>query len=109
MNVKFNNSELPYQLPQSSYMRPDLILENVLTDYLEDDKLWVPSTLESVSFKPLLLHVSSGYYVNLLRVTKSGFLSRHRHSGDVQAFVLKGKWHYLEHDWIAEGRRLFCI
>lgn len=102
MHVKSNKNELPYQLPQPRYMRPDLILEKALTDYLKDDELWVPSTSESVSFKPLLLHVSSGYYVNLLRVKKSGFLSRHRHSGDVQAFVLKGKWYYLEHDWIAE-------
>jgi quercetin dioxygenase-like cupin family protein len=35
-------------------------------------------------------------------VRKSGILSRHRHSGDVQALVIKGKWYYLEHDWIAE-------
>src|SRR5690606_33529564 len=39
---------------------------------------------------------------NLLRVRKSGVLSVHRHSGEVHAFVLKGRWYYLEHDWIAE-------
>ena len=35
-------------------------------------------------------------------VTKSGVLSRHRHPNPVHGFVLKGRWHYLEHDWIAE-------
>jgi len=28
-------------------------------------------------------------------------LSRHRHDGPVHAFVLKGRWYYLEHDWTA--------
>ncbi len=37
----------------------------------------------------------------LLRVRKSGVLSRHRHPQPVHGFVLKGRWHYLEHDWEA--------
>ena len=36
-----------------------------------------------------------------LRVRKSGVLSRHRHPQPVHAFVLKGEWRYLEHDWVA--------
>ncbi|KAJ5404482.1 hypothetical protein N7509_004353 [Penicillium cosmopolitanum] len=43
-----------------------------------------------------------GYFVNILRVRKSGILSRHRHTGPVHATVLRGRWHYLEHDWWAE-------
>lgn len=101
MNNEIDMSAVPYQLPQPSYMSPDLILPNVLSEWLKDDNLWIPTT-KFVSFKPLLLHASSGYYINLLRVRKSGVLSRHRHSGDVQALVIKGKWYYLEHDWIAE-------
>jgi len=46
--------------------------------------------------------VSQGYFVNLLRVRKSGILSRHRHTGPVHATVLRGRWHYLEHPWWAE-------
>jgi glyoxylate utilization-related uncharacterized protein len=35
-------------------------------------------------------------------------LSRHRHSGPVHALTLRGRWHYLEHDWIAsEGDYAF--
>lgn len=59
-------------------------------------------------FRPLVLGVSQGYFVNLLRVRKSGILSRHRHSGPVQATTLKGRWHYLEHPWWAtEGSHAF--
>lgn len=101
MNKEIDMNTVPYQLPQPNYMSPDLILPNVLSEWLKDDNFWVP-TSKFVSFKPLLLHASSGYYINLLRVRKSGVLSRHRHSGDVQALVIKGKWYYLEHDWIAE-------
>ncbi len=50
----------------------------------------------------MLLSVSQGYFVNLLRVRRAGILSRHRHTGPVHAFVLRGAWHYLEHDWFAE-------
>ncbi|AUZ05133.2 cupin domain-containing protein [Vitreoscilla sp. C1] len=82
-------------------MAPDLVLLGVLSHYLEDDNLWVP-TSESVSFKPILLNTTHGYYINLLRVKKSGILLRHRHTGAVHAFVLKGRWYYLEHDWVAE-------
>lgn len=91
---------IPYQLPQVPFMSPDMVHRGVLTKWLEDDKLWVPVT-DSVSFKPLLLSVTGGYYINLLRVRQAGVLSRHRHTGGVHAIVLKGRWYYLEHDWIA--------
>lgn len=55
-----------------------------------------------VYFRPLLLNTSQGYFVNILRVKKSGILSRHIHTGPVHAFTLKGKWHYLEHDCKSE-------
>jgi len=29
-------------------------------------------------------------------------LHRHRHPNPVHGLVLKGRWHYLEHDWVAE-------
>ena len=39
---------------------------------------------------------------------KSGVLSRHRHPQPVHGFVLKGSWHYLEHDWTAtEGSYVY--
>lgn len=66
-----------------------------------DERLWVPQA-ENVWFRPLCLNVSQGYWMNLLRVRKSSVLSRHRHPNPVHGFVLKGRWHYLEHDWMAE-------
>jgi len=80
---------------------PDVVLPGVLNDWLADDHLWVPSS-PTVSFKPILLSTSNGYFVNLLRVRQSGVLHRHRHAGPVHALVLRGSWRYLEHDWIAE-------
>jgi 2,4'-dihydroxyacetophenone dioxygenase len=100
--LKPDEQALAYQLPQAAYMSRDLVHGGVLTDWLQDDALWVPST-PTVSFKPLLLCASQGYYINLLRVRGSGIVSRHRHSGAVHAMVLKGRWHYLEHDWVAEA------
>lgn len=67
----------------------------------EDERLWVPQA-ENVWFRPLLLDRVSGMWVNLLRVRKSGILSRHRHPAPVHGYVIKGRWHYLEHDWVAE-------
>lgn len=99
--AKLDERAIPYALPQVSFMSADLVHLGVLGRWLEDDPLWVPVTA-SVSFKPLLLSTSGGYYVNLLRVRRAGVLSRHRHSGAVHALVLKGRWLYLEHDWIAE-------
>ncbi|MBV9491362.1 MAG: 2,4'-dihydroxyacetophenone dioxygenase family protein [Verrucomicrobia bacterium] len=66
-----------------------------------DERDWVPQG-EGLDFKPLCFGVSQGYFVNVLRVRKSGVLSRHYHSNPVHAYVLKRRWYYLEHDWVAE-------
>lgn len=98
---KPDESAVAYQLPQVPFMSPDIVHPGVMDKWLEDDALWVPMT-KSTSFKPLLLCASQGYYINLLRVRETGVLSRHRHSGPVHAITLRGRWYYLEHDWIAE-------
>ncbi len=67
----------------------------------DDDRLWVPQA-ENVWFRPLLLNTVNGEWCNLLKVRKSGVLSRHLHPAPVHGFVLKGHWRYLEHDWVAE-------
>lgn len=66
-----------------------------------DERVWVPQA-KDVWFRPLMLNTLQGQWCNLLRVRKSGVLSRHLHPNPVHGFVIKGKWHYLEHDWIAE-------
>lgn len=91
----------PYSGPPVPHMQRDVVHPGVLKEWMVDDHLWVPQT-DDIWFKPCLFSPSNGYFVNLLRVRKQGILSRHRHAGAVHALVLRGRWHYLEHDWIAE-------
>ena len=92
------NSRVAYRQPQPAEMAPDLVVAPVLP---ADERIWVPQA-PNVWFRPLCLSVSQGYWVNLLKVTRAGVLSRHRHTNPVHGYVLKGRWHYLEHDWVAE-------
>jgi len=99
-----SDARVPYAKPQPWGMVPDLVIPEVMTP---DPRLWAPLG-EGVWSRPLHLNVSGGFYVHLLRVQRSGLLQRHRHSGMVHAHVLRGKWHYLEHDWVAtEGSYVF--
>ncbi|HET7479254.1 MAG TPA: 2,4'-dihydroxyacetophenone dioxygenase family protein [Rubrobacteraceae bacterium] len=96
----YSEEAVPYRGEQPYGMPDDLVVPGIL-DLDSDERLWVPQATD-VSFRPLLLSVSEGYFVNLLRVRKSAILSRHRHAGPVHALTLKGSWHYLEHEWWAE-------
>ena len=92
------NANIPYQLPMPQNALPEIVIPSAIP---EDEKLWVKQA-ENVYFRPLCLNASQGYWMNLLKVTKSGVLSRHRHPNAAHGFVLKGRWHYLEHDWEAK-------
>jgi quercetin dioxygenase-like cupin family protein len=93
------NPRIPYQLP----MPPDALADLVVNPAVPtDEREWVPQA-DRVWFRPLCLNRSHGYWFNLLRVCRSGVLSRHRHPAPVHGFVIKGRWHYLEHDWTAEA------
>jgi 2,4'-dihydroxyacetophenone dioxygenase len=97
----------PYQGKQASEALPEIFVPQVMPEGVDEDLLWVPQT-DTVSFRPLCFCVSSGYYVNLLRVKGAGLLSRHKHPGPVHGHVLKGRWKYLEHEWEAkEGSYVF--
>ena len=101
---KDENNRVPYQLPMPQNALPEIVVPNAIP---EDERLWVKQA-ENVFFRPLCLNVSQGYWMNLLKVTKAGVLSLHRHPNTVHGFVLKGRWHYLEHDWEAtEGSYVF--
>ena len=65
-----------------------------------DERVWVVQA-PNVWFRPLLLNTVTGSWCNLLRVRKSGVLSRHIHPSWVTGYVIKGAWRYLEHSWIA--------
>jgi 2,4'-dihydroxyacetophenone dioxygenase len=97
--ASIDESKIAYQRPQPFGMVPDAFVGSAL-DLDGDEREWVPQS-PTVSFKPLILSVSQGFYINILRVRSSGVLSRHRHTGPVHALTLRGKWRYLEHDWVA--------
>jgi 2,4'-dihydroxyacetophenone dioxygenase len=97
--MRMDVSKQPYAKPQPFGMIADIFAPSAL-DLDNEEQNWVPQA-EGVWFRPLILCVSQGYYVNLLRVRNSGVLSRHRHAGPVHAVTLRGRWHYLEHDWEA--------
>src|SRR5690606_30401801 len=75
--------------------------ELAITAVPEDERVWVPQA-EGVWFRPLFLNTLRGQWCNLLRVRRAGILSRHLHPQPVHGYVIKGRWHYLEHDWVAE-------
>jgi len=66
----------------------------------DDERVWVPQA-PNVWFRPLLLNTVTGSWCNLLRVRKSGVLSRHIHPSWVTGYVIRGSWRYLEHTWVA--------
>jgi 2,4'-dihydroxyacetophenone dioxygenase len=93
-----DSAATPYVGEQPREMRDDLVIADILAD---DEQLWVPLD-EAVWSRPLSFNVTHGQYTHVMRVRRSGLVARHRHSGAVFAHVLRGRWHYLEHDWIAE-------
>ena len=63
---------------------------------------WIPQA-DGVWFRPLRLSPGLGTWTNLLRVTRKGTISLHRHVAAVEAWVIVGQWRYLEHDWTARA------
>jgi quercetin dioxygenase-like cupin family protein len=96
-----DRSRVPYQSAQPAGVKSEVYVANAL-DLESGENQWIPQA-DGVDFKPLLFDVNAGYFVNILRVRKAGVLSRHRHSGTVHAFTLRGSWRYLEHDWTAHA------
>ncbi len=93
------SSKFPKPVPperQPAGMVPDMVLAAMPAD----ERVWVPMG-DRVWFRPLLLNSVEGYWTSLLRVRASGVVSCHRHPAPVHGYVIKGKWRYLEHDWVA--------
>lgn len=85
----------------------DFVKELLVPTQPDDERMWVPQAT-NIWFRPILFSVANGYWVNLLKVRKSGVLNRHLHPSPVFGYVIKGSWRYLEHDWVAtEGSFVF--
>jgi len=85
-------------IPVSLGIQPEIAVAAIPAD----ERVWVPQAPD-VWFRPLLLNTVAGGWCNLLRVRRSGVLSRHRHPMLVVGYVIKGRWKYLEHAWTAEA------
>lgn len=92
-----DSSAVAFQGVQPVDMRQDAVIPDLLPT---DDRLWVPLD-PGVWTRPLSFDVTHGSYIHVMRVTRQGIIARHRHTGPVHAIILKGEWHYLEHDWVA--------
>src|ERR1700746_268478 len=65
-----DQSKIAYQKPQPDGMVPDVFIGSAL-ELDGDEREWVPQS-PTVAFRPLVLNVSQGYYINILRVRSSG-------------------------------------
>jgi quercetin dioxygenase-like cupin family protein len=82
-------------------LMPDSLIAGGVNLY-GDEREWVRQS-EHISFRPLMFDVGQGYYINIVRVSRSGIFSRHRNTGPVHAFTLRGEWKCLESEWSAEA------
>jgi hypothetical protein len=100
---KVNGSDAyqPYRGKQPAEALSEIFVPSCMPQNVDEELFWVPQT-DCVSFRPLCLCVSGGYYVNLLRVRGAGVLSRHRHPGPVHGHVLKGQWIAKEGSYVFE-------
>ena len=93
-----DTSAEPYLGDQPDDMRPDLVVPDV---WPADDRLWVPLS-DGVWSRPLQFNVTQGQYTHVMRVTSRASSPA---TGTRALFTpgsCKGRWHYLEHDWVAE-------
>jgi quercetin dioxygenase-like cupin family protein len=67
---------------------------------LADNGPWVPYA-DGVWIQPCCFNVTSGGFTTLLRGLPGAKLGVHYHVGTVRGYTLRGRWRYLEHDWVA--------
>lgn len=66
-----------------------------------DEREWVPAAMDGVWMRPLFFDTAHGAWVNVVRMRKEGFVSRHAHPAPVHGYVLTGSWRYAERPWVA--------
>ncbi len=92
--VTFNN--MTDQLAPEQRRRDHYLVQ---TDS-SDNGIWVPYA-EGVWLQPCAFNVTAGGMTVLLKGLPGAKLGVHYHVGTVRGYTLKGRWHYLEHDWVA--------
>ena len=54
---------------------------------------------DTVYSRPLVINTHNGGWIECFRVSRKGFVNRHRHSTPALVYSLEGSFGYLEHDW----------
>lgn len=67
---------------------------------LGNDRLWVPYA-DGVWFQPCCFDVTAGGFSVVLKALPGARVGTHYHIGTVHGYTMRGRWRYLEHDWIA--------
>jgi 2,4'-dihydroxyacetophenone dioxygenase len=75
-----------------------LQVDDVVRHAGEDDLPWVDAT-GGMWLKVLRVDLANGVWVVLNRFEPGVRLQRHRHTGPVDGYTVKGRWHYLEYDF----------
>lgn len=68
---------------------------------LENERLWVPYA-DGVWFQPCHFNVTTGGFSLVLKGLPGSKIGTHYHVGTVHGYTMRGRWRYLEHDWIAK-------
>lgn len=68
----------------------------------EDDRYWVPNETPGVALFPFLFDLTHSAWHMVLRAAPGTVMPRHYHTSRVIVHTLKGRWHYIERDWVQE-------
>jgi len=72
----------------------------VINTNADDDEAWIPYA-DGVWVQPCCFDVTTGGFSALLKGLPGAQLGVHYHVGTVRGYTLRGRWGYLEHDWVA--------
>ena len=81
-----------------------MLFEQISTTVIDDESLpWVPFTphADGVFVKYFKLDPIRGEMILLMKMKAGAELPRHRHSGSLVVYTIKGRWKCKEQDWIA--------
>ena len=81
-----------------------MLYEEIHTAVIEDESIpWVPFAPYSseVLIKYFKCDPIRGETITLLKAPAGTVMPRHRHTGTVIVYTIKGSWKYVEHDWVA--------
>ena len=77
------------------------VAPDAISSHLNQDDLPWAQWGEGVEAKMLRVSRETGTWVIINRFAPGTRIPTHHHDGAVHAYTLKGRWHYLEYDFVA--------